>query len=211
LPRADFVNFLQNHDQIGNRPKGERLAVLAKPEALAAALALLLLQPGPPLMFMGDEWGTRTPFPFFCDFKSELAEAVRMGRRREFAEAYAEYGDEIPDPLSQETRKAAVLDWTELREPAVAARLALTRELLTVRRRQIMPLLPAMTNVGQATFDNDVLCACWRAAAKNLMLVANLSDERRPNPVSPLGEPLWGGVLPRELSPWTVYAGLRVA
>ena len=211
LPRADFVNFLQNHDQIGNRPKGERLAALAKPEAIAAALAVLLLQPGPPLMFMGDEWGASTPFPFFCDFKDELAEAIRKGRRQEFAEAYAEHGDEIPDPLSQETRKAAVLDWAELREPAFAARLAITRELLAVRRRHIAPLLPAMTRAGQATFENNVLRACWGAAAKILMLVANLSDEHKPNSVSSWGEPLWGGDPPRELPPWTVYAGLRGA
>ena len=115
LPRADFVNFLQNHDQIGNRPMGERLAVLATPEALAAARTLLLLQPGPPLLFMGEEWGATEPFPFFCDFAGELAEAVRQGRRREFAQAYAAHGGEIPDPLARETRDAAVLDWNALR------------------------------------------------------------------------------------------------
>ncbi|MEJ2436374.1 MAG: malto-oligosyltrehalose trehalohydrolase, partial [Pseudolabrys sp.] len=111
LPRADFVNFVQNHDQIGNRPMGERLSVLAKPQALKAALAVLFLQPGPPLLFMGDEWGATAPFPFFCDFHGELAEAVRQGRRREFAEAYALHGDEIPDPLSGASRDAAVLEW----------------------------------------------------------------------------------------------------
>jgi maltooligosyltrehalose trehalohydrolase len=104
LPRTDFVNFLQNHDQIGNRPMGERLITLAKREALVSALAVLLLQPGPPLLFMGDEWGARQPFPFFCDFSGDLADAVRKGRRREFAEAYAAHGNEIPDPLSPDTR-----------------------------------------------------------------------------------------------------------
>ena len=69
LPRGDFVNFIQNHDQIGNRPMGERLSGLAEPRALEAALTVLLLQPSPPLMFMGDEWGAIEPFPFFCDFK----------------------------------------------------------------------------------------------------------------------------------------------
>ena len=83
------MNFLQNHDQIGNRALGERLSVLAPPAALEAALAVTLLAPAPPLMFMGDEWGARRPFPFFCDFQGELADAVRNGRRKEFAEAYA--------------------------------------------------------------------------------------------------------------------------
>src|SRR6185369_6772303 len=98
LPATAFVNFLQNHDQIGNRARGERLSVLAQPAALEAALAITLLAPAPPLLFMGDEWGARRPFPFFCDFTGELAEAVRDGRRKEFAGVFAKHHDEIPDP-----------------------------------------------------------------------------------------------------------------
>ena len=101
LPPTAFVNFLQNHDQIGNRALGERLSVLAAPAALEAALAVTAARAAPPLMFMGDEWGAREPFPFFCDFKGELAEAVRDGRRKEFAEAYASATATIPDPLSE--------------------------------------------------------------------------------------------------------------
>ena len=153
LPRADFVNFVQNHDQIGNRAMGERLSVLAKPEALEAALAVLFLQPGPPLMFMGDEWGATEPFPFFCDFKGELAEAVRQGRRREYADFYAAYGDEIPDPLAQETRDGAELDWDARKAPAHAKRLALTRALLAARHCFVAPLIPAMTTPGEVRCD----------------------------------------------------------
>jgi maltooligosyltrehalose trehalohydrolase len=102
LPRAAFVNFLQNHDQIGNRPLGERLSSLAKPEAVKAALSVLLLQPSPPMLFMGEEWGATEAFPFFCDFSGDLAEAVRNGRKKEFADAYAKHGDEIPDPITKE-------------------------------------------------------------------------------------------------------------
>ncbi len=98
LPAPAFVNFLQNHDQIGNRARGERLSILAPAVPIEAALTITLLSPGTPLMFMGDEWGAREPFPFFCDFKGELAEAVRDGRRKEFAEAYATDGDRVPDP-----------------------------------------------------------------------------------------------------------------
>ena len=68
---------------------GERLTTLAPPAAVEAALAVLIMQPSPPLLFMGEEWGATEPFPFFCDFKGELADAVRQGRKREFAEAYA--------------------------------------------------------------------------------------------------------------------------
>ncbi len=76
---AAFVNFLQNHDQIGNRALGDRLEWSANPEAIDAALAITLLAPMPPMLFMGEEWGARTPFPFFCDFDGELAEAIRQG------------------------------------------------------------------------------------------------------------------------------------
>ena len=94
-----FVNFLQNHDQIGNRARGDRLASHASADAIEAALAITLLAPAIPMLFMGEEWGSKAPFPFFCDFRGELADAVRQGRRREFAGDYAKYGDEVPDPL----------------------------------------------------------------------------------------------------------------
>jgi len=209
LPRAAFVNFIQNHDQIGNRPLGERLSTLAKSAALEAALSILLLQPSPPLLFMGEEWGATESFPFFCDFKGELADAVRQGRKREFAEAYAKYGDEIPDPLARTTRDAAVLDWKAIEQPAHAGRLTLTRELLGVRRKSIVPLLPKMKGKGEATFQAGLLRARWPANDKALMLMANLSDatSARPEPLN-WGDPIWGGPPPRELPPWSVYAAI---
>src|SRR5262249_57436183 len=85
LPPTAFVSFLQNHDQVGNRALGDRLAALAPPLALRTAMAVLLLAPSPPLLFMGEEWGATTPFPFFCDLGPALAPLVREGRRREFA------------------------------------------------------------------------------------------------------------------------------
>ena len=209
LPRADFVNFLQNHDQIGNRPMGERLAVLAEPPALQAALAVLLLQPGPPLMFMGDEWGAREPFPFFCDFKGELAQAVRDGRKREFAEAYARHGDEIPDPLLPQTRADAALDWRALAQPEHAARLDLVRTLLKARQRHVAPLIPAMTTPGDVRFTGDVLHASWAAGDKSLKLLANLSDAGKLRPADlTWGEPIWGEAPPPTLPPWSVYAAV---
>jgi len=208
LPRASFVNFIQNHDQIGNRPLGERLAMLAKPEALDAALAVLLLQPGPPLMFMGDEWGAREPFPFFCDFNGELAEAVRKGRRREFAEAYAAYGDGIPDPLSADTRNSAVLDWDAREKPAHTKRLALTRELLATRQKWITPLIPAMVTPATVRFESNILTADWPADDRHLLLLANLADASAVRPAIAWGQSIWGGEPPHELPPWSVYAAV---
>jgi maltooligosyltrehalose trehalohydrolase len=208
LPRVAFVNFIQNHDQIGNRPSGERLSVLARPEALAAALAVLLLQPSPPLMFMGDEWGAIEPFPFFCDFTGELAEAVRNGRKREFADAYAKSGADFPDPLSVETCGTAKLDWNVRAQPAHAKSLALTSSLLAARRRWIVPLLPAMTDEGLVRLDTNILSARWPAGENSLLLLANLSDGAKPRPKGAWGEPVWGTKPPRELPPWSVYAAI---
>ncbi|RYG63013.1 4-alpha-glucanotransferase, partial [bacterium] len=85
LTRTAFIDFLQNHDQVGNRANGDRLAALAPQESRYAALAILLLSPHVPMLFMGEEWATRRPFLYFCDFEEPLASAVRDGRRREFA------------------------------------------------------------------------------------------------------------------------------
>ena len=85
------------------------------------------------MLFMGDEWGSKAPFPFFCDFKGGLAEAVRKGRREEYKWAYEKYGDEVPDPLMSTTFKSAKLDWGTRDSPEGARRLTLVRELLAVR------------------------------------------------------------------------------
>jgi maltooligosyltrehalose trehalohydrolase len=206
LPPTAFVNFLQNHDQIGNRALGDRLTTHTDERALAAALAITLLAPMPPLLFMGEEWGSKQPFPFFCDFHGELADAVRKGRREEFKAAYAERGDAIPDPLDEETFRSAVLDWDARATPAGRVRLSLVRGLLTTRRREIAPRLTA-TAFGSARWKNDLLIADWRLGdVDTLRLVANLSNDgtRRPAEL-PLGRPIWGGALPETLPPWSVF------
>jgi malto-oligosyltrehalose trehalohydrolase len=207
IPLTAFVNFLQNHDQIGNRALGERLTELAPPEAIEAALAITLLAPGPPLMFMGEEWGAREPFPFFCDFKGDLAQAVREGRRREFAEAYAKHGDEVPDPLAEDTVRLATLDWDARSKPEHAARLTLVRNLLAARKAHIMPRLPHLADGhGTARFDAGVLSAKWRfRPAEALSLLANFSAQPRQRPHGMSGRSVWGGPPPGELAPWSVF------
>nr|HMU53095.1 malto-oligosyltrehalose trehalohydrolase [Geminicoccaceae bacterium] len=146
LPPTAFVDFLQNHDQIGNRALGERLAGLCAPEALDAFTALLLLSPHVPMLFMGEEWGAATPFLFFTDFHDGLATAVREGRRREFAifPAFADPEDRaaIPDPNAPSTFARSRLDWTGAETPQGSRRRELVRRLLEVRRHAIVPLLP---------------------------------------------------------------------
>ena len=201
-----FVNFLQNHDQIGNRPLGDRLATRVGETPLTAALAVTLLAPMPPLLFMGEEWGSTEPFPFFCDFQGALADAVRKGRREEFKGAYAELGDDVPEPLDEETFRLGVLDWDARAMPSSRKRLALVRELLGLRRREIVPRLPP-AKFAAARCDGTVLSADWSLADRQtLRLLANLSDrtDRPPRNFRSL-RPIWGGAPPTTLPAWSVF------
>lgn len=172
LPFTAFVAFLQNHDQVGNRAMGERLNSLAPPEALRLAHATLLLAPSVPMLFMGEEWGATTPFFYFCDFHGELANAVREGRRREF-EAFPQFADPkareaIPDPNSPGTFERSKLDWSEPSRDPHTAWLALTRELLEVRRAQIVPRI-----VGRGRR------ATWKSVATVILVHWTLGDGSR--------------------------------
>jgi malto-oligosyltrehalose trehalohydrolase len=212
LPPAAFVNFLQNHDQIGNRAYGDRLETLASAEAIECALAVTLLAPSPPLLFMGEEWGATQPFPFFCDFKGELAEAVRKGRRSEFEAAFANVKDvdEIPDPLAESTFRSAALDWSVITKGPHASRLELVRSLLAARRDHLVPLITGIApGSGEASIRDGVLRAAWRLEGGHVLkLLANVTAQ-----VAAAGAPppqvtraIWGGeLMPERLAPWSVH------
>jgi len=210
LAPTAFVNFLQNHDQVGNRALGERIELLADPRAIEAALAVTLLAPMPPMMFMGEEWGSRRPFPFFCDFTGPLADAVRKGRREEFKTAYARYGDEVPDPLAEATFRSAMLDWEDAARETGHARLALVRDLVAARRASIVPLLAELAADPHATrCDGRCLALAWTHSSGRLLLLANLCDASAPCPADWVhGEPIWGGTPPAILPPWSVFWSL---
>lgn len=189
LPPTRFVSFLQNHDQIGNRAKGERLTVLADPARLRAATGLLLLSPQIPLAFMGDAEGSRAPFLFFTDFHDELADAVREGRRGEFA-SFPGFGDaeareSIPDPNAADTfaqsRPVPGPDAAEWRQ--------LYRTLLSIRRERIVPHLDDCRATGAEAIGDKAVCARWRIGPATLTLALNLGDAAVPfSP--PAGAPL---------------------
>lgn len=207
LPPTAFVNFLQNHDQIGNRPYGDRLEALAAPQAIEAALAVTLLAPQIPLLFMGEEWGSTQNFPFFCDFTGELAIAVEEGRRREFAAQYRQSkdGDEPPSALQAETFEQARLDWSARERPPHNHRLALVRELLALRRRHVMPLLAGGSPKATALpLDVPLLAIEWRWNDKMLHLLANLSPRKMAHEASDRGDVIWGKPERNTLAPWQV-------
>jgi maltooligosyltrehalose trehalohydrolase len=145
LPPGAFVSFLQNHDQVGNRAFGERITTIANPRAVRTAVAILLLAPSPPLLFMGEEFGVESPFLFFCDFEKSLAPAVAAGRRNEFAR-FARFNDPaaregIPDPNAATTFKASKLDWHDLAQPRHQKWLSFYQTLLKLRSQHIVPRL----------------------------------------------------------------------
>jgi malto-oligosyltrehalose trehalohydrolase len=190
LPPSAFVNFLQNHDQIGNRAFNERLATLADPGILEALTAILLLSPQIPLLFMGEEFGETRPFGFFTDFHGELGALVREGRREEFRKWPAFVSDEsrarIADPNAESTFAAARLDWDKLSEPQHRQRLECVKRLLDVRRREIAPLIPRIGgNAGTAErLGPHAFAIRWRLESSgSLCLFANLGHEASPPPL----------------------------
>ena len=184
LPPTSFVLFLQNHDQIGNRAFGERLSTLVaeRPDALRAAIALQLLCPQIPLLFMGEERGVQTPFLYFTSHSApELAEAVREGRRKEFA-GFNDFKDEatlasIPDPNAADTYERSRDDTADT-EPAAARWLAFYRVLLDLRHARIVPGLPGAVSTGAHVLGEAAVCARWRLGnGTALTLYANLSEQ----------------------------------
>ena len=184
LPPECFVSFLQNHDQIGNRALGERIVSLSNPAAVRTAMAILLLAPSPLLLFMGEEFGAQTPFLFFCDFASELADRVRYGRRAEFARfkqfRSPEAQARIPDPNDPATFLASKLDWASLERQPHREWLQLYRELLTCRREKIVPQIKDIVP-GLAQYDvlgPSAVHVRWGLAKRaTLELITNLGQD----------------------------------
>ena len=214
LPATSFVSFLQNHDQIGNRAFGERITDIAPHAAVRAATAIYLLGPQIPMLFMGEEWAAPQPFPFFADFGGDLADAVREGRRAEFAK-FPEFQDpssrdRIPDPIAEETVRSAVLDWNLRNRPPHADWLSWVRLLLTLRSAEIAPRLVNMPG-GTGAYEvagRGGVSVRWRLGdGSTLHLRANLSGTPVPGLTEPPGRPLWTegeGVRDGALSAWSV-------
>jgi maltooligosyltrehalose trehalohydrolase len=134
VPGHRFLAYLSTHDQIGNRARGDRMGEHVSPALLACGAALVLCSPYTPMVFMGEEWGATTPWPFFASFTDpDLVEGVRRGRRREFADlGWAE--DDVPDPMDPATRDSAVLDWDQRDHKHHALLLETYRALIALRR-----------------------------------------------------------------------------
>ncbi len=198
LPPTTFINFIQNHDQVGNRAMGERLSALCTENAVEALTVILLLGPHIPLVFMGEEWGEQRPFNFFTDFHGELADAVREGRRDEFR-SFAAFNDpkqlkKIPDPNALTTFQRSRIDWQALNSRNGKARHALFKKLLGLRRSEIVPHLRAVAGNAAIMWatDRNALGVRWRLQqGVHLNLIANLDEEPCAAPFSPAGRVLY--------------------
>lgn len=191
LKPTAFVSFLQNHDQIGNRAFGERLTLLADPKMLEAAITLQLLAPQIPMIFMGEETAAREPFLYFTDHHDpRLAEAVKDGRRQEFAK-FPEFADQqkrsqIPDPNDPETFGRS--------RPSFAGneRTRLYSKLLRLRQTHIVPHLKTITSESARAIGPAAVCASWRIGQRGrLTIMSNLGKESVVVEMPRL-HPLWG-------------------
>lgn len=183
-PGYRFLGYAQNHDQVGNRAGGERLAALVPPGLLRVAAALVLTAPFTPLLFMGEEWGASTPWQYFTSFPdATLGAAVSAGRRQEFAEHGWPAGA-VPDPQDPATFRRCVLDWAEPARDGHAELLAWHRDLLRLRRTHPDLADPRLDRVRVHADPGGRWLVVERG---RVLVVANLAAE-------PVGVPLPGPV-----------------
>ena len=168
-----FIVCIQNHDQIGNRAKGERLGQIVTPQRVRIAAALTLLSPFVPMLFMGEEWGATSPFQYFTDHRDEaLGEAIRQGRRREFA-AFGWDPDEIPDPQAEDAFLVSGLLWEECEVGEHAALLDWYRGLIALRKR-LPELKDGRMELTRVAYDEEKMWLTMRRGA--LVVAINFGD-----------------------------------
>ncbi|NNH62234.1 malto-oligosyltrehalose trehalohydrolase [Rhizobium laguerreae] len=213
LPPTAFISFIQNHDQIGNRALGDRILASSPADVVKAVVAIYLLAPEIPMLFMGEEWGAKEPFPFFCDFDEDLNEKVRKGRREELSRLPGFDANDLLDPTAPSTFAAAKLDWSKLTSSEI---LDFYRTLLDLRHRRIVPLLKG-AGAGNAVYRSagSALAVDWSLAQnRRLHLHANLGAEAAPLvSEQDVGETIFrlGGSDGGNLAPWTVIWSISEA
>ena len=190
-----FVFCISNHDQVGNRPLGERLHLLTSPEAYRAASALLCLQPYTPMLFMGQEWGASSPFCFFSDHSGEIGRNITKGRRMEFQKSSAHYPDEVlekmPDPQSLQTFNDSKLRWDEIDRPEHAPLLRLYQTCLKLRLTDPTLKRRARENWEVQALDEEVVALRYLGQGdERLLLFCPAPGPVRPRTLDSFG-PGW--------------------
>jgi maltooligosyltrehalose trehalohydrolase len=181
LSPTSFIFFLQNHDQIGNRAFGDRLTSLVDENQLSVARSLLFLCPHIPMIFMGDEWGTKTPFLYFVSHSEELNKIVREGRRKEMA-SFKSFNniaeaDKIPDPGNPNTFQMSCINWKQKREKPYTELYEQTRELLSVRAEHICPRLAGCKALSSHIWGKGAFSVSWKMGDDRILeLLVNFTN-----------------------------------
>jgi maltooligosyltrehalose trehalohydrolase len=216
LPPTAFVTYIQNHDQVGNRPFGDRLTQVASRQAVRSLAAINILAPHIPLLFMGEEWGATQPFLFFSDMGDELGDKIREARLKEFQDSpdAKDSSKEPPDPMAEETFLASKLNWDDREADPHADGLALYRTLLRIRREEILPRLDGIEGyVGHYEIIAGRALKVWWTLSDGsvLSMLANLT----PEPLDGVnawdqGRHLWleGIATGSGLDPWSVVVSI---
>lgn len=215
LPATSFVAYMQNHDQIGNRVLGDRITRLASEDSIKALTAVYLLSPQIPMLFMGEEWASGQPFPFFSDVPPEMRDAVREGRQEELKRTPEYEAPDKPDirdavdPTSARTFKSAKLDWDNLDQATHAAWLDHYRSLIDIRKMEIVPRLHHVTGFASRyqLLGPKAVLVTWRMGdGSTLRLYANLDDSTQAEVPVITGRRIYlqGFAEEGRLGPWTV-------
>jgi maltooligosyltrehalose trehalohydrolase len=175
-----FLGYIQNHDQVGNRARGERLSRLVDLGRLKIAAAMVFISPFIPLLFQGEEWGASTPFQYFTDHQDkELGKAVHRGRHEEFS-AFGWKFEDIPDPQAPETFQRSRLNWEERDREVHRSILEWYRSLISLRR-STPSLLDGRLDRVDVDYDED---ARWfRVIRGPVTMLCNLADGVRRVPI----------------------------
>lgn len=221
LPATAFVAYMQDHDQIGNRVKGDRINKLANDDAVKAVTAIYLLSPQIPMLFMGEEWASKRPFPFFSDVPPEFRDVVRKGRQEEL-KSTAEHEDpskpeveEAVDPTSAKTFASAKLDWESVESAPHAGWLQHYRALIDVRRMEIIPRLGGIEGFASQyeVIGPKAVLITWRMGDGSMLrLYANLDDDAQGDVPMVEGRRVYlqGFAEEGRLGPWTVLWTITV-
>ncbi len=187
-----FIYSISNHDQVGNRARGERLGQVISSAAYRAASALLCLAPQTPMLFMGQEWNASTPFQFFTSHNQELGRKITEGRRREF-QNFAAFRDPkslqtIPDPQDAETFARSKLRWDEVNESEHAQILRLYQDFLAFRRSHRFFRDRARENWRVMELGHGVLALVFKTAnAPDCVVVTDLIGANHPPNLRAIG------------------------
>lgn len=222
LPATAFVVYMQDHDQVGNRIKGDRITEIANIDAVRALASVYLLSPQIPMVFMGEEWASNSPFPFFADVPPEMRDAVRKGRHEELKNTPEHDNpakpsvEEAVDPTLASTFESARLDWDVIRQKEHADCLQFYRNAIDVRRMEIIPRLAGIEGFSskyEVIGEKAVIVTWYLADGATLRLYANLATDAQDGVPAIQGRRIWlqGYSEEANLGPWTVLWTVELA